>query len=100
LVDADLAQNVGNWQWVAGCGADAAPYFRIFNPILQARKFDPQGEYIRRFVPELRKVPAEALFDLTKLRNYAPNYPTTMVDLEVARSEFQAEVKKHFGEKT
>ncbi|MCS7264645.1 MAG: DNA photolyase family protein [Armatimonadetes bacterium] len=99
LVDADLAQNVGNWQWVAGCGADAAPYFRIFNPILQAQKFDPQGEYIRKFVPELRKVPTEALFDLTKLRNCAPNYPTPMVDLEVARSEFQAEVKKHFGEK-
>jgi deoxyribodipyrimidine photo-lyase len=53
LVDADLANNAGNWQWVAGCGADSAPYFRIFNPVLQGRKFDADGEYVRRFVPEL-----------------------------------------------
>ena len=53
LVDADLAQNVGNWQWVAGTGADAAPYFRVFNPIAQGRKFDPNGDYVRRYVPEL-----------------------------------------------
>jgi deoxyribodipyrimidine photo-lyase len=52
LVDADLAINTFGWQWVAGCGADAAPYFRIFNPALQARRFDPQGEYVRRWVPE------------------------------------------------
>jgi deoxyribodipyrimidine photo-lyase len=50
LVDADLANNTFGWQWVAGCGADAAPYFRIFNPSIQARKFDPNGEYIRRWV--------------------------------------------------
>jgi deoxyribodipyrimidine photo-lyase len=53
LVDADLANNTLGWQWVAGCGADAAPYFRIFNPSIQAKKFDPQGEYLRRWVPEL-----------------------------------------------
>ncbi len=53
LVDADLANNTLGWQWVAGCGADAAPYFRIFNPALQAAKFDPEGDYIRRWVPEL-----------------------------------------------
>ncbi len=99
LVDADLAQNVGNWQWVAGCGADAAPYFRIFNPILQARKFDPQGEYIRKFLPELRSVPTEALFDLTKLHDHAPDYPPPMVDLEVAREEFQARVRRHLQRK-
>ena len=52
LVDADLANNAANWQWVAGCGADAAPYFRIFNPVLQGRKFDTDGDYVRRFVPE------------------------------------------------
>lgn len=52
LVDADLANNTQNWQWVAGCGADAAPYFRIFNPVLQASKFDPMGDYVKRWVPE------------------------------------------------
>jgi len=57
LVDADLANNTLNWQWVAGCGADAAPYFRIFNPVLQGQKFDPQGNYTRRWVPELANLP-------------------------------------------
>lgn len=53
LADADIASNAASWQWVAGCGADAAPYFRIFNPVLQGEKFDPQGSYVRRWVPEL-----------------------------------------------
>ena len=57
LLDADLASNSCSWQWVAGCGADAAPYFRIFNPTLQGQKFDPQGEYVRRWVPELGALP-------------------------------------------
>ncbi len=57
LVDADLANNSVNWQWVAGCGVDAAPFFRIFNPILQGRKFDPDGTYVRRWVPELTNLP-------------------------------------------
>jgi len=57
LVDADLANNTFGWQWAAGCGHDAAPYFRIFNPVLQGQKFDPQGEYIRRWVPELATLP-------------------------------------------
>ncbi|UTW55075.1 deoxyribodipyrimidine photo-lyase [Kordiimonas sp. SCSIO 12610] len=57
LVDADLASNSASWQWVAGCGAEVAPYFRIFNPTLQSKKFDPDGEYIRRYVPELKKMP-------------------------------------------
>jgi len=57
LIDADLANNSASWQWVAGCGADAAPYFRIFNPITQGEKFDPQGAYVRRWVPELAALP-------------------------------------------
>ncbi|MBW8269778.1 cryptochrome/photolyase family protein [Caldovatus aquaticus] len=57
LVDADLANNSANWQWVAGCGADAAPYFRIFNPVRQGERFDPEGRYVRRFVPELARLP-------------------------------------------
>jgi deoxyribodipyrimidine photo-lyase len=58
LVDADAASNAASWQWVAGSGADAAPYFRIFNPVMQGEKFDPDGDYVRRFVPELSRLPA------------------------------------------
>lgn len=61
LLDADLANNSAGWQWVAGCGADAAPYFRIFNPTTQAQKFDPNGEYIRKWCPELADLPTKAL---------------------------------------
>jgi deoxyribodipyrimidine photo-lyase len=61
LVDADRAQNAGNWQWVAGSGADAAPYFRIFNPVTQSRKFDPEGAYLRRWLPELAKLDAKLI---------------------------------------
>jgi len=57
LVDADLAANAASWQWVAGCGADAAPYFRIFNPVLQGERFDPDGAYVRRWCPELARLP-------------------------------------------
>jgi len=59
LVDADLANNSASWQWVAGCGTDAAPYFRVFNPVLQGQKFDATGEYVRRWVPEIAKLPNE-----------------------------------------
>ena len=57
LVDANLASNAAGWQWVAGCGTDAAPYFRIFNPVIQGQKFDDQGDYIRRWCPELQHLP-------------------------------------------
>jgi deoxyribodipyrimidine photo-lyase len=59
LVDADLANNTLGWQWTAGCGADAAPYFRIFNPVSQGEKFDPNGDYVRHWIPELTKLPSE-----------------------------------------
>ena len=59
LVDADLASNAASWQWVAGSGADAAPYFRIFNPTSQGIKFDPDGAYVRRYVPEIARLPNE-----------------------------------------
>ena len=59
LLDCNEANNVAQWQWVAGCGADAAPYFRIFNPILQGEKFDKQGEYVKKWVPELERVPSK-----------------------------------------
>ena len=62
LVDADLANNAASWQWIAGCGADAAPYFRIFNPVMQGQKFDPDGVYTRYWVPELAEMPQQFLF--------------------------------------
>ena len=61
LVDADAGSNPANWQWVAGCGADAAPYFRVFNPVLQGEKFDPDGAYVRRWIPELSRLPAKLI---------------------------------------
>lgn len=63
LFDADAASNRAGWQWIAGCGADAAPYFRVFNPITQGQKFDPEGHYTRRFVPELAELPNKYLFN-------------------------------------
>lgn len=59
LVDADLANNAAGWQWIGGCGADAAPYFRVFNPVLQGQKFDADGDYVRRWVPELQHLPSK-----------------------------------------
>jgi deoxyribodipyrimidine photo-lyase len=78
LVDADLASNAASWQWVAGSGADAAPYFRIFNPILQGRKFDPGGDYVRRWVPELRDRPDGVIHE--PVDEPHRGYPTAMID--------------------
>jgi deoxyribodipyrimidine photo-lyase len=79
LVDADLANNTLGWQWVGGTGADAAPYFRVFNPVTQAQKFDPQARYITRWVPELEALPLKARFAPWEwpelLRKLAPSYP-------------------------
>lgn len=95
LLDADLANNSASWQWVTGCGADAAPYFRIFNPILQGEKFDPEGEYTCRFVPELRKMSKKFLFKPweapeTVLKEaeveLGKTYPFPIVDLEASRN--------------
>ncbi|HET6804325.1 MAG TPA: deoxyribodipyrimidine photo-lyase [Frateuria sp.] len=87
LVDADLANNTMGWQWVAGCGADAAPYFRVFNPVTQALRFDPQGRYLARWLPELAAAPAplrhEPWKDPALLRR--SGYPAPMVDLARSR---------------
>jgi deoxyribodipyrimidine photo-lyase len=87
LVDADLANNTQGWQWTAGCGADAAPYFRIFNPATQGERFDPAGDYVRRWVPELRSVPAPLVHqpwkDSALLRR--TGYPQPIVDLATSR---------------
>jgi len=94
LVDADLAANSLGWQWAAGCGADAAPYYRIFNPILQTERFDPDRAYIRRFVPEIAQLPDawilkpyEAPTDVLKAAGVSlgKTYPLPIVDLKESR---------------
>ena len=92
LLDADLANNVMGWQWVAGTGADAAPYFRIFNPVSQAERFDPQGDYIRRWVPELAEVEGKAVHgplddDPDLFSGERPDYPAPIVDHAEEREE-------------
>ena len=95
LVDADLANNTLGWQWVAGTGVDAAPYFRIFNPVLQARKFDPDGEYIARWVPELRGQPATARHAPWEAGVRAAPYPDRpIVDLAAGRASALEALKR------
>jgi deoxyribodipyrimidine photo-lyase len=94
LVDYDPANNAASWQWVAGCGADAAPYFRIFNPVLQSEKFDPEGEYIKQWLPELRNLPNRLIhapwkagameLDLYGV-TLGDNYPLRIVDHDFAK---------------
>lgn len=95
LVDADIASNSANWQWVAGCGVDAVPYFRIFNPVLQGEKFDPDGAYVRRWVPELCELPSNVVHRPweapSHLRN---NYPEPMIDRGFARNRALAALKQ------
>lgn len=106
LVDADPANNAASWQWVAGSGADAAPYFRIFNPILQGQKFDPQGHYVRQFVPELADLPDKHVHTpwaapehILRDSGISPGrtYPAPIIDHKEARKRALAafEVIKH-----
>jgi deoxyribodipyrimidine photo-lyase len=96
LVDADLANNTLGWQWVAGCGADAAPYFRIFNPVIQATRFDPKGTYVREWVPELARCPTKWIHQPWEAPpgvlsesgvELGSNYPRRLVDHGQARIE-------------
>lgn len=96
LVDADLAANSASWQWVAGSGADAAPFFRIFNPVLQGEKFDKQGEYVRHYCPELKNLPdkyihkpweaPEAILRQAGIK-LGTDYPSPLVDLKSSRAQ-------------
>lgn len=88
LVDGDLASNQHGWQWTAGSGTDAAPYFRIFNPVTQGERFDPAGDYVRRYVPELRGVAGKAVHQPWKLPGGVPaGYPEPMIDHKAERAE-------------
>ena len=110
LVDADLASNSAGWQWVAGSGADAAPYFRIFNPITQGLKFDPDGEYTKKYVPELKNLPNKYLFSPWEAPKeilesagieLGVDYPEPIVDLKISRElalEAFATTKKEVNE--
>lgn len=85
LLDGDLAANNGGWQWAAGTGTDAQPYFRIFNPISQSKKFDPDGKFIRRWIPELRDVPDKYIHEPWKMDERPVDYPAPIVDHKAAR---------------
>jgi deoxyribodipyrimidine photo-lyase len=102
LVDADLANNAANWQWVAGSGADASPWFRIFNPVVQGRKFDPDGAYVRRWVPELAKLPDAVIHAPWTAKPHVleqagvdlgRTYPSPIVDHGMARGRALAVLK-------
>lgn len=102
LTDGDWASNNAGWQWSAGCGCDAQPYFRVFNPISQGKKFDPNGAYVRRWVPELKELPTTAIhapWEATEIERRAAgvllgqNYPHPIVDHKEARTRFLAAAK-------
>ena len=108
LVDADIASNSASWQWVAGTGADAAPYFRIFNPITQSKKFDPDGVYIKKYVRELKEIPSNIIhmpsdYDAETLKNYGlilgEDYPSPIVDLSITRERALSAFKELSSEK-
>ena len=93
-MDADIANNSASWQWIAGCGADAAPYFRIFNPVTQGEKFDVDGAYVRQYIPELAHMPDKYLFQPWAAPRLVlqeagvtlgTNYPQPIVDLKASR---------------
>jgi deoxyribodipyrimidine photo-lyase len=109
LVDADLANNSLGWQWSGGCGADAAPYFRIFNPTLQGEKFDADGAYVRRWIPELAALPDAVLHQPWKASpavleragvRLGVEYPRPIVDHAVARDRALAALSEVSGQRS
>ncbi|MDC2979272.1 DNA photolyase family protein [Pelagibacteraceae bacterium] len=103
LVDADIGSNSAGWQWISGCGADASPYFRIFNPILQGQKFDPKGEYVKKYIPELQNVKSKFIHNPWEMSEENQNnsgckigkdYPAPIVDLKDTRNRALIAFKK------
>src|SRR5690606_24012349 len=106
LVDGDYAQNDAGWQWSSGSGCDAQPYFRVFNPVTQGRRFDPEGDYVRSWVPELRGVPArfvhapwEAPEEILRAAGVrlGETYPKPIVDHRAARERYLDLARAHFA---
>ncbi len=98
LTDFDPASNSHGWQWTAGCGTDASPYYRIFNPTLQGLKFDPNGDYVRRWVPELAHIPDASIHEPWKsIDGLSKGYPSPIVDHDVERNESLARLEELKG---
>lgn len=95
LIDNDVASNSHGWQWTAGCGTDASPYYRVFNPVEQGRRFDPEGEYIKRFIPELAHLSAPEIFTPWEVLDGGANgYPAPIVDHALERIESLARLEE------
>ena len=97
LLCGDSAQNIGNWQWVAGCGYDASPYFRILNPVSQGERFDAQGDYVREWVPELSHLPGKSIHRPWLASPRPPDYPAPMIDLDAGRDRFLRTAREFLG---
>ena len=95
LIDNDVASNSHGWQWTAGCGTDASPYYRIFNPVEQGKRFDEQGTYIRRYVPELRHLSDKEIHEPWDAKDgYVHGYPSRIVDHATERNESLERLKE------
>jgi deoxyribodipyrimidine photo-lyase len=97
LLCGDRAQNVGNWQWVAGCGLNAKAYFRVSNPLSLSRTADPEAVYIKRWVPELRDASPEEIFTLSSTRKNG--YPAPMLDIRQTRARYIETARAHLAKK-
>ena len=95
LTDFDVASNSHGWQWTAGCGTDASPYYRVFNPVMQGYKFDPEGNYVRKFIPELRNIPGPEVHEpWLLLSSLSEGYPAPIVDHALERVEALARLEE------
>ena len=95
LIDNDVASNSHGWQWTAGCGTDASPYYRVFNPIEQGRRFDPEGIYIKKYIPELSDLQGDDVHEPWESKDgYKNGYPKRIVDHAAERLESLARLEE------